>query len=263
MINSTIDIVDGDFFRSLSNCVPYGEIPANPIIYVPTEAYEMALEFIRINPSIEFKLITHNSDKCVSKCEVPDNLIRWYAQNLDFVHPKVEPIPIGLENQSWHPGKRAVLDYMIAEKNNPHRIRNAALCQFNPETFSHERYPLFNMVMSKQVAAHSYFCLNGIEFNLYCENLIKYKFCLCPRGNGIDTHRLWEAILLGCIPIVKRAYSCYNYNEPYPALFVDSWYEVTEELLRHVSELEIDKSLFDTKILTKSYWKERITNATC
>ena len=260
MINSTMDVVDGDFFRSLANCVPYGEIPNNPIIYVPTESYKMALGFITENPHIKFKLITHNSDKCVSQCDVPDNLVRWYAQNLDFEHPRVEPIPIGLENQSWHPTKRMVLDFMLAEKGNPHRIRNAALCQFNPGTFPQERHPLFNMIRSGQIAAHAYYCLNGTEFDLYCENLINYKFCLCPRGNGIDTHRLWESILLGCIPIVKRSNSCYNYKEPYPVLFVDSWYEINEELLERKADSGIDKSLFETKILTKSYWKERIAN---
>jgi len=261
MIKDTLDVVDGDFFRELANCVPYGELPCNPILYAPTEAYVNALRFIAENPDIKFKLITHNSDKCVSKCDVPDNLIRWYAQNLDFDHPKVEPIPIGLENQSWHPAKRTVLDYMLKEKHNPHRNRSAALCQFNPNTFPRERHPLFNMVMSGQIAADAYYCLNGMEFDIYCQNLLNYKFCLCPRGNGIDTHRLWEAILLGCIPIVKRSNSCYNYREPYPVLFVDSWYQVTSDLLKQASEAEIDKSLFDTKLLTKSYWKERIANA--
>ena len=24
-----------------------------------------------------------------------------------------------------------------------------------------------------------------------------------PRGNGLDTHRLWEALYLGCVPIVQ------------------------------------------------------------
>lgn len=262
MISSTLDVVDGNFFKSLSNCIPYGNIPYNPILYTPTESYEIALRFINENPKIQFKLITHNSDSCVSRCEIPDNLIMWYAQNLDFNHPRVEPIPIGLENQSWHPAKRTVLDYMLEEKNNPHRNRNSALCQFNPNTFPQERHPLFNMVMSGQIAADAYYCLNGTEFNTYCENLINYKFCLCPRGNGIDTHRIWESILLGCIPIVKSSYSCYNYKEPCPILFVDSWYQVTEEFLKKASEIDIDKSLFETKLLTKSYWEERIINAT-
>eukprot|EP00965_Chrysotila_dentata_P239975 6203413-Pleurochrysis_carterae.AAC.2 len=37
----------------------------------------------------------------------------------------------------------------------------------------------------------------------YLEELGRYHFVLAPRGNGIDTHRLWEALLVGTIPIVK------------------------------------------------------------
>ena len=27
-------------------------------------------------------------------------------------------------------------------------------------------------------------------------------FCACPKGNGVDTYRFWEALYLGTIPIV-------------------------------------------------------------
>ena len=40
------------------------------------------------------------------------------------------------------------------------------------------------------------------------ENIMRlatYRWCICPEGNGVDTHRLWEAIYLGCVPIVKRS----------------------------------------------------------
>ena len=31
----------------------------------------------------------------------------------------------------------------------------------------------------------------------------KYKFIFCPWGNGFDTHRIWEALYCGSIPITK------------------------------------------------------------
>jgi hypothetical protein len=30
----------------------------------------------------------------------------------------------------------------------------------------------------------------------------EYEFCICPEGNGVDTHRLWEALYSKTIPIV-------------------------------------------------------------
>ena len=258
MIN---EIVDGDFFESLATFRIGDEIiTSDPVLYSTTCNYEEALRFIKNNPDKQFKLITHNSDKCVSKCEVPDNLIRWYAQNLDFVHPKVEPIPIGLENQHWHPAKRTVLDYMMEQRAKQHRINNKALCHFNPDTFPQERYPLFSMCMNGVVAGDCYFCVNGLDFPIYVENLLNYRFALCPRGNGLDTHRMWEAILLGCVPVVKRHDSCYNYGIELPVVFIDSWYEITEDFLRTKTE-SIRDITFDTPILLKSYWRKRILNA--
>ncbi len=43
----------------------------------------------------------------------------------------------------------------------------------------------------------------------YLEVMSGYKFCLCPRGNGIDAHRVWECMLVGSVPI-------YVSNDPTP-----------------------------------------------
>lgn len=38
-----------------------------------------------------------------------------------------------------------------------------------------------------------------------------YRFCLCPRGNGLDVHRMWECLLVGSVPI-------YLSNDPPPGI---------------------------------------------
>ena len=38
----------------------------------------------------------------------------------------------------------------------------------------------------------------------YLDSLIRYKYVLCPEGNGIDTHRFWETIYAGSIPVSKK-----------------------------------------------------------
>ena len=32
-----------------------------------------------------------------------------------------------------------------------------------------------------------------------------YAFIVSPHRNGLDCHRTWEALVLGCIPIVKTS----------------------------------------------------------
>ena len=39
----------------------------------------------------------------------------------------------------------------------------------------------------------------------YLMTLGSHKFVLSPRGNGLDAHRTWEAMLVGAIPIVRAS----------------------------------------------------------
>jgi len=78
----------------------------------------------------------------------------------------------------------------------------------------------------------------------------KYKFVVCPPGNGVDTHRLWEALYLGCIPITlkHRIYRDYNL----PIIQLNSWEEITPELLEKYSYNDNMEQLYMT------YWKNII-----
>jgi hypothetical protein len=40
--------------------------------------------------------------------------------------------------------------------------------------------------------------------NDYAKIVEKHRFVVCPRGNGIDTHRFWETLYRGSVPIVLR-----------------------------------------------------------
>jgi hypothetical protein len=90
----------------------------------------------------------------------------------------------------------------------------------------------------------------------YFENLISHKFALAPEGNGFDTHRVWEALYLDCIPIVKKAKWNKQFRD-FPICFVDDWEQVTERFLN--DEYKRIKSInFDKNKLNFEYWKNKI-----
>jgi hypothetical protein len=60
--------------------------------------------------------------------------------------------------------------------------------------------------------------------------MINYKYVISPLGNGLDCHRTWEAIILGCIPIVKTSVLDPLYIG-LPVLIVQKWSDVTQVLL--------------------------------
>jgi len=54
---------------------------------------------------------------------------------------------------------------------------------------------------------------------------------LCPAGNGLDTHRLWETLLAGSIP-VTAASPMDSLLRRLPVLIVDDWEDITLQLLQ-------------------------------
>ena len=77
-------------------------------------------------------------------------------------------------------------------------------------------------------------------------------------GNGVDTHRLWEALYSGSIPITKR-HPTYEATKDLPVLFVNTYEEINLELLRDfMDNLEIEK--INLNKLSKEYWGEVICN---
>ena len=43
----------------------------------------------------------------------------------------------------------------------------------------------------------------GLEIKKYIEDLKSHQYILCPTGNGLDTYRLWESLIIGSDPVVN------------------------------------------------------------
>lgn len=69
----------------------------------------------------------------------------------------------------------------------------------------------------------------------YHRVLGQHKFAMSPTGGGIQSPKVWEAILVLTIPIVQRpqaaAYAALR-EAGYPLAVVDEWSEITEERLK-------------------------------
>jgi hypothetical protein len=79
-------------------------------------------------------------------------------------------------------------------------------------------------------------------------NMVKYKYVASPHGNGLDCHRTWEALVLGCIPIVKTSSLDHMYYG-LPVLIVSDWSDITQELLDNFKPTN-----YNNKKLYMKYW---------
>jgi hypothetical protein len=65
------------------------------------------------------------------------------------------------------------------------------------------------------------FTING-RVNYLCK-MADSNFVICPEGNGIDTHRIWEALYMGSIPIIQSNSNIEPLLSELPVLVIDDW----------------------------------------
>jgi hypothetical protein len=186
--------------------------------------------FRELAPRDEFVLFSHNSDIPVDERFARQlrrrKLRGWFAANVALEHPKLRPLPLGIANPHWPHGnvetlrrvqqasaaKTRLFDVSYAVETNPRERRRCA-----QETGLAPEPPL--------------------PFAPYLERLAASFFSICPRGNGIDTHRVWEALYLRTVPVVTRSALTETHRD-LPLFVLDDWGEFSS--IRFSPELYAD-----------------------
>jgi len=221
----------------------------NPkIIFVYSHCVHMFSRFIH-HLMYPFVLITHNSDEniveyngCVEIIVNCPNLIKWYAQNLIVQHPKMCLLPIGIANQQWSHGIQFI-DY--CSKNIEFGLQvqktNHIYFNFSIGTNYRERKSCYDSVIKKGIPfLENIPCMDNIA------RLESYQYCICPEGNGVDTHRLWEALYLKCVPIVLKTEFIETLRQymDLPMVVLNSWDELSLDDL-HYDDFTFDMTVYE------------------
>ena len=255
-----VDIADMVFYpEGVKDCNPLKNtfcplcLKEMNVVYTHTLYVKQLFEKInRLN--CKFIVITHNCDENVDETyKIPANVVRWFSQNVNVCHPKIESIPIGLENSKWFKSvsKKEKMEQKLSE---PRSYKNLAYLNINVNTYPVERVPVFELFKDKQFVNVEK-GINGQGFDFYIDNIYNHKFVICPRGNGLDTHRIWETLYLGSIPVVRKDINNWFYKS-LPILYVNSWNDVTEDFLN--SMWPEYSSANNKRMLEFEYWKNKI-----
>ena len=129
---------------------------------------------------------------------------------------------------------------------------NLAYMNFNISNYPIERQLVHDLFSNEK------WTKNGIIDNTiegrkrFLMDIKSSKFVFCPRGNGVETTRMWEALYMGSIPIVKidRAHELFT---DLPILFIDDWRKVNERFLIDKYE-EMKNREYNMEKLNLSYW---------
>ena len=188
---------------------------------------------------------------------------KWYAINVSYKDPKIQAVPLGVDTHSDGVEDRAGIMYEVIQSDLPVKIQaelngKLAYMNFNAYTYLQER-ALIDLQYSAEpwVTAH---VNQRLVYKEYCENIKGHKFTFCPRGNGPYTHRLWESIYLGSIPIVLDYPEMEPFFEKLPVLKVKNWLTITDEFLEMEYE-RIHETEYDFSMMRFGHWKDLILSA--
>lgn len=140
---------------------------------------------------------------------------KFYVQNLNF--PELDNVlflPIGVEDMHW--GKNGMpwnfrKGFRLQSKQSKILVGPFGLTHSSRQSCLLAGLSTSSaVVVSRRIASWDYSSLSS-----------KYLFIACPRGNGLDTHRFWETLYRGSIPVVLASAHSENlsrYGVPHAAI---------------------------------------------
>lgn len=217
------------------------------IFFVKTDHLPFFSSYILPNICKKFILITHNSDLLSGHDKNiynNKNLIKWYGQNMipNYEINKMVGIPIGLENSQWKG-----YDHSICKKYKNNIKEKLLYFNFSLNTNT-ERANIENSLYKNGFTKNE-----SKDWENYIKEISTHKFAVSPEGNGIDCHRVWECIYVGCIPIIKKNSVMFEFFNDLPILWVPDFECITNEFLTEQYKL-FQCNQFNSEKITMKYW---------
>lgn len=205
---------------------------------------------------VPYILICHNSDENINATYVSyfdhPYLLACFAQNVDCDHPKLIPIPIGIQNRyNGRYGNPGLIEKALRKTKGVER--KYVVCVNFANHFGRD-YVLEKLEKLSNVIVYGVdqMQLGRKGYYSYLCDLAEYQFVPSPFGNGRDCHRTWEALYMGSVPIVQSSYLNPMY-ENLPIIVVDDWADLSDEYLRETFD-QLSSKTYNMDKLFMPYW---------
>lgn len=257
--------ITGDAFRAICDHVfdetlvefDPKKVKTGDTIFVLTDFLDLFFKHVHHLILNQYVLITHNSDLSVpgkyQRFLDENKIIFWFGINPDIRHPKFMPIPIGFVNAHSPCGDMSKLQQLM---NLPTIKEHLLVMNFTICTNSAHRTPVYNLFKNQQ---YCYSPNLNKPFEQYIKDFKSSCFCLSPFGTGYDTHRFWEAIAMGCIPVVQSSLLDDLYSQA-TSLIIDKWEDINQNFLEQKYQILASKNR-NLEILNIEHWSNIIKNA--
>ena len=230
------------------------DISDGDTVFCVNSSIELLFHHVKDENLKNLTLITSQTDDKISKKlikKLPEQFIRWYSINVDCTDSQLISIPLGLSNGY---DKNLYLDDNLINvdlNDFTKKKENLLYLSFEENTNIRHRSGLKNYFSQFKWAK----ILNKKNEIFEYENDLRISnFVLCPQGNGIDTHRVWETLYCGSIPIIEY-HTGFNQFKNLPIMFVDDFYKVSKKSLENFLDNLQVKNL---DMMDFSYWNKEI-----
>jgi len=262
LLQSSSLSIDPNIFELLKN---------GSSVYICNTAIPTFIEFYLNKLSVRIVLVSGDSDDTISltsennKIISSPMIIHWYAQNCVINHPKVTRLPIGLDYHTIANGGMPEWSSKICEYTQEKEIKRLIKDSkpfYDRKIKCYANYH-FQMHRGDRMDAYNNVPKNLVHYEekpvlrlTTLETQLEYAFVISPFGGGLDCHRTWEALILGCIPIIVHS-DLDPLFEDLPVLLVDRWSDVNEDLLVK-TVLSFQSRTFNLDKLKLNYWTNKI-----
>ena len=250
------DIITTDGYLNFCN--------ENNICYIKTDFFYIGSQFNwrgEIHPKYVDKVcVVGHSDYPIVD-EISSRFDKIFCINRFNKNENTFGLPLGITNYSDESQLHKIYgnkEVMIEVSNQEIVKDNLAYMNFNISNYPVERQFIFDKFKNEDWILQGEIGTSLYSRIKFLQDIKSSKFVFCPRGNGVDTHRLWESLYMGSIPIVIYEETHHLFTD-LPILFIKDWDEINEDFLNEKYEEIINKE-WNLDKLKMRYWTDFIKN---
>ena len=236
----------------------------NNICYIKTDFFYIGSQFNwrgEIHPKYVDKVcVVGHSDYPIVE-EISSRFDKIFCINRCNKNENTFGLPLGITNDC----DDSLLHKIYGNKEIMIEVINQNIDKSNLSymNFNISNYPIERQFVFDKFKNENWVVIGDIGTSLdsrikFLQDIKSSKFVFCPRGNGVDTHRIWESLYMGSIPIVIYEETHHLFND-LPILFINDWSEITEEFLNEKYD-EYNKKSWNLEKLKIEYWTNFIKN---
>ncbi|NDE63063.1 MAG: hypothetical protein EB053_01770 [Chlamydiae bacterium] len=289
-----VDTSPQDYFHFKEypyNSTQYQNIKDNDLVWIRPAFVSKFYKEILPHLNVEIALVINDGDETFPKnCGLSPTEVEYllnhtkikhvFCQNLDYQgeSTNITPIPIGLDFHSvaykggyWGEQgspleQELYLKYVIDNSLPTSQRKKKIFVDFQHSEsmrasfsrfleFKEDRRAIFEQIVKTGLVDFT----KRMSRSKLWKIKAQYAFSVSPFGNGLDCHRTWEDLALGCIVIVKTS-SLNPLYEGLPVVIVKDWSEITKENLDKWAEQFFDASINPEfrKKLKNVFWIHKI-----